>query len=191
MLSPVGSVPTTPDATLIERCLAGSEPAWNTLVDRYARLVESIPRRHGFDQADTEDVAQGVFISLFRNLHQLRQTERLSSWLITTAYRETWRIGRRRKLELPEELDAAADGDIPEEEIAQLERCQMVRDALARLGGICARLLERIFLRPTEPSYAEISSELDIPVGSIGPTRARCLQKLEPILRKLGLEPDS
>lgn len=178
----------TPDLTLIERCLGGSQPAWEVLVTRYARLVESIPRRHGFGQADIEDVAQGVFVALFRNLHQLRETQRLSAWLITTAYRETWRIGRRRKLELPEELDAPGDETPPEAELARLEREQMVRQALARLGGLCRQLLEAVFLRTAEPSYNEIADDLNMPIGSIGPTRARCLKKLEPILRKMGLE---
>jgi RNA polymerase sigma factor (sigma-70 family) len=178
------------DASLVARCLDGRADGWGALVDRYARLVRSIPRRYGLDDADADDVAQATFIQLHRSLDRLRDAERLSSWLITTAHRESWRIGRRRP-ELSDHLhETIADVGTPDPaEAARWEREQAVRRALGELGGRCEALLTRLFRDPS-PDYTGIARDLGMPVGSIGPTRARCFQKLAPILRRLGLAPD-
>jgi len=178
------------DVDLVARCLDGRTDAWERLVDRYARLVRSIPRRYGLNDADADDVAQATFIQLHRSLDRLRDAERLSSWLITTAHRESWRVGRKRPDTADHLQETIADVGTPDPaDAARWEREHAVRTALAELGGRCEALLTRLFRDPS-PDYHGIARDLDMPVGSIGPTRARCFGKLAPILRRLGVAPD-
>lgn len=176
------------DATLIAGCLAGDSRCWHALIERYARLVESVPRRYRFTSADCEDVAQSVFIKLYQNLDKLREQAKLSSWLITTAHRESWRVGRKsnRYTQLNEDFHSLAEPD--PEDMDQWERQHLVNEGLKSLGGRCEPLLRALFYSTGDVSYELIAKDLGVPIGSIGPTRARCLQKLERILRKAGLE---
>lgn len=178
------------DAELIQRCVDGYHDAWCTLIDRYGRLVYSIPRRYQMSEADGEDIVQQVFTLLFRNLRHLKDCSRLSAWLITTTQRECWRQMRqdRGTHELPADI-AASDSPSPEHVIRTLEQQFLVRRALEQLGGRCEKLLTALFLAPSEQSYEEIAQSLNMPVGSIGPTRARCFSKLEAILTELGFDP--
>jgi RNA polymerase sigma factor (sigma-70 family) len=178
------------DPLLVRACLAGDDAAWEELVDRYGRLVYSIPRRLGFSEADAEDVFQNVFVTLLRNLGQLRDQTRLSAWLITTTRRETWRLGRRGTRRAEDELDESLPADEPDslDDVLRWEREQGVRQAMRRLDDRCRELLTALFLEPATPSYEAIASRLGIPVGSIGPTRARCFKKLDAILRELGID---
>lgn len=174
------------DQALIEACLNGSQRAWDSLVEQYSRLVYSIPRRYQLSDADSDDVFQAVFLQLYRQLAALRDQTRLSSWLITTTHRECWRVSRR---EHPlNDLDPAwSDRDAPDPQAtAAWEEQHLVRQALTELGGRCEQLLTALFLDPEHPDYEEIARRLSIAVGSIGPSRARCFEKLERILRKLG-----
>lgn len=181
------SLPLTGDADLIRRCLAGDEPAWSALVDRYQRLVYSVAIRSGLSATDADDVFQIVFTTLFRRLHALRDETRLASWLITTTQRESWRAAKRSagNAELDESL---AD---PSKDVASIaadaDRDQRVRDAMARLDERCRALLTALFLADGEPSYSEIAERLGMAIGSIGPTRARCFKKLESLLIAEGL----
>ncbi len=178
------------DPALIEACLRGDRGAWELLVDRYSRLVWSIPRKYGLTQDDAEDVHQTVFASLVHHLGDLRDRERLSSWLITTATRECWRLRRsatsRRTVSSEQALEEAVEVPLPETDVADEQR-QLVREGLERLNERCKHLLQVLFALPDEPHYPRIAEQLEIPVGSIGPTRARCLAKLEAILRTLGV----
>jgi RNA polymerase sigma factor (sigma-70 family) len=176
------------DPALVESCLNGDPQAWDELVERYGRLVYSIPRRIGLSAADADDVFQDVFATLLRSLGSLRDRTRLSAWLITTTRRECWRRGRSspRHAELDESL---ADGAPPAvDEITRWEREQGVREAVRRLDDRCSALLTALFLDATSPSYEAIAARLGMPVGSIGPTRARCFRKLEAHLRELGVD---
>jgi RNA polymerase sigma factor (sigma-70 family) len=179
------------DPQLIEACRNGDEQAWDELIDRYGRLVYSIPRRYGLSEPDADDVHQAVFVSLYRNLDQLRDRSRLSSWLITTTHRECWRIGKRSGI--PADLDdRIADVGAPSpEQAASWEQQHLVRVGLERLGGPCAVLLRALFLAGDRPDYQTIATQLDMKIGSIGPTRARCFKKLESILVDLGLDPSA
>jgi RNA polymerase sigma factor (sigma-70 family) len=178
------------DPALIRACLAGDEGAWHDLVDRYGRLVYSIARGYGLSADDADDVFQGVFVILNRQLGALRDQTRLSSWLITTTHRECWRLRRRDRDREPLDEAVAAEGPPPVEEIIRREREQGVREALARLDGRCRELLTALFLDPSLPSYEAIGARLGMPIGSIGPTRARCFRKLEAILLELGIDPE-
>lgn len=171
----------------MHRCLAGDGRAWAALVDRYERLVYSIPRRFGLNSTDCEDVAQTTFIVLFRRLASVRELERLAPWLITTAHRETWRVAKRRRRGAEISDDLPDQGEPTGEQIAKFEREQLVRESLRELGGSCEQLLTALFLEPESRDYQTIAEALGIAVGSIGPTRGRCLEKLEAILRRRGL----
>ena len=180
-------------AELIERCLRGDAAAWRTFVDRHTRLVWSVIRRHRLDDADAEDVHQAVFAAAVSNLSSLRDSERLVAWLATTTRRECWRVGRRRDRQRASEIPRDLEGDRSEiaAGVESLERRQIVRESLEELGGRCQRLLEALFSVPGEPSYPAIAERLDMPIGSIGPTRARCLGRLSEILRRRGIRGDS
>lgn len=175
------------DPTLIQACLDGKQNAWGELVERYERLVYSVAMKSRLSPSDADDVFQTVFISLYRNLDQLKDQERLSAWLITTTHRESWRVSRRKQRTLnSEEFDLLEPVSMTEDEVEAAERQQLVREGLKELGGPCEALLSALFLGVDEPVYEQVAKQLGIPVGSIGPTRARCLKKLEQILSRKG-----
>ncbi|MBK8903196.1 MAG: sigma-70 family RNA polymerase sigma factor [Anaerolineaceae bacterium] len=168
---------------LVEACRQQDYLAWNELVTRYERLVYTVPLRYGLPQAEAEDVFQTVWLALLNHLDALEQPERVAAWLVTTARRETW--SRRRGADFErdagvtvEQLDNPNEEDTSEEMMVQYERQTAVRRALSRLEERCQRLLKLLYYTTEKPEYTTIANELDIPVGSIGPTRARCLEKL-------------
>jgi RNA polymerase sigma factor (sigma-70 family) len=179
------------DPALIQACIRGEKAAWDALVDRYGRLVYSIPRRYGLTPEDSDEVFQNVFVAAHRALGGLKDQTRLSSWLITTAHRECWRVGKRadRYPELDERIEDVARPS--EDQLVAWERQHLVQQGLEKLGGKCEQLLRMIFLDRDDPGYETIADRLGMKVGSIGPTRARCLQKLQNILEDLGLFSDA
>jgi RNA polymerase sigma factor (sigma-70 family) len=178
------------DPQLIAACLAGEAAAWTQLVDRYGRLVYSIPRRYGLSETDADDVFQNVFATAFRKLTSLKDQTRLSAWLITTAHRECWRVGKRSPKYEHLDQTIVDVGSPAERQIDAWERAHLVRLALERLGPPCHDLLTALFLEPAEASYETIADRLGMKVGSIGPTRARCFKKMEKILGELGFQPE-
>ncbi len=161
------------------------------MVERYARLVYSIPYRWGISPDNADDVFQDVFTIAYQNLKGLRERKALAAWLIQITYRECQRRHKRapNETELSEELPDPAT--LPDDEVEIIERHHWVRMALNQLDPRCRELLTALFLESGSPSYAELSARLDIPVGSIGPTRARCFRKLEVKLVELGFDPGS
>lgn len=184
---------------VFERCLRGDAHAWEQLVNQYARLVHSVPVRHGLAPDEVEDVAQDVFLALAKSLHQIENPDALPGWLMTTARRLSWRAVQKGRREAPVEDDAlsafaesrSTDAHVTQmPTIAQLqhgwERQEILAQGFQRLGERCRDLLSMLFLQPAEPSYDEISQVLGISKGSIGPTRTRCLEKLREILAGFG-----
>lgn len=177
-------------------CRNGDQGAWEELVNRYQRLVYSVPRRGGLTDEQAADVFQHVFASLVEYVDRIEQPERIGAWLVTTARRETWRVGRRERATAPfvrAEPDSPdpveqlpSEEPLPEETLVRLEEQQRVRVAVDALDERCNRLLKLLFYSPAPPSYAVIAAELGTSEGSIGPTRARCLQKLKRQLEQLG-----
>jgi RNA polymerase sigma factor (sigma-70 family) len=178
----------TQDSELIQACLNGDESAWKELVERYARLVYSIPYRWGLTPTDADDVFQNVFEIVHRSLKKLRDQKALTAWLIQITHHECQRLRKRTPdaTELPESL--ADPATPPDDEVEIMERQQLVRTALKQLEPPCRELLMALFLESATPSYAQLSTRLDIPVGSIGPTRARCFKKLEVKLVEMGFD---
>ncbi len=176
------------DTELVKACLTGSQRAWDELIERYARLIYSVPRRCGLNEADAEDVFQAVSIQLFRKLNTLRDGQRLCGWLLTTAHRESWRVCKKRRRDQDAEHTALDLAPPSEEQVATWERQQMVREALRQLGGRDEQLMIALMNTPGRPDYSAIARAIGMPVGSIGPTRARCFRKLERILAQMGFD---
>jgi RNA polymerase sigma factor (sigma-70 family) len=168
------------DPELVEACLRGSERAWAALVDRYARLVYSIPARHRLPEHLRDDVFQSVWAIAVRHLAGLRDAQSLAAWLIRTTQRETWRIAKAsEETGGPGGAAELAWSDPGEAEL--LEERQRMREALDRLDERCRRLLLEVF-REDRPDYSELAERLGMPRGSIGPTRGRCLNKLRSLM---------
>lgn len=183
------------DAQLVVECRRGDSRAWEQLVRRYQRLIFSIARRARLDADDAADVFQTVFARLHEHLDGLTQPERVRAWLVTTARRETLRLLRdaRRSVPLltsestddhdPGAIPELADPDpLPQELLEQLQLQHRMRLARQRLAEPCRSLLDLLYCQDEPPAYAEIAVRLDMPEGSIGPTRSRCLAKLRRLM---------
>jgi RNA polymerase sigma factor (sigma-70 family) len=170
-------------ADLIARARSGDERAWGALVEQYSQLVWSICRRYRLSDADAEDVGQSVWLQLVKQLDQVRDPAALPGWLATTTRRTCARIlraaggplipGRQLDVELlSDEQDEAVEQDL-----LAAERHAALREAFADLPIGYQRLVSMLIADPPVP-YTEISVRLGIAVGSIGPIRARCLDRL-------------
>ncbi len=155
-------------------------------MNRYGRMVYSVARRYGLAEADAQDVFQNVFVIVYRKLAGIRHRERLPAWLIRTTQRECYRLGARVGARAAGEEDLTDVEGPAQDQVAVWERRVLVRLALRRLGGRCEQLLTALFLAPGRPDYETLARAMGMKVGSIGPTRARCFQKLEQILMEMG-----
>ncbi len=183
------------DAELIAACLRGEARAWEALLNRYRRLIYSIPYKYNLSPDDMADVFQSVCVALLEGLRTLRDETKLSSWIITTTVRECWKLKRRQRREVTaadqnEEatdlVERVADDSLPDEIIQTWQEQQLVRQGIEQLDERCKTLLTYLFYEKEQWSYDQISQALGIPPPSIGPTRGRCLDKLKRILKKSG-----
>ena len=168
---------------LIASARTGDERAWAALIERYAPLVWSICRKYGLSDADAEDAGQNVWLQLVRQLDQVRDPAALPGWLITTTRRTCARLPRAGEGPLSRgrcvdaELLPDTQGEAVERDLLAAERHAALREAFADLPIGHQRLISMLIADPPVP-YAEISARLGIAVGSIGPIRARCLDRL-------------
>lgn len=162
---------------IVDRCLRGDARAWDEFVDRYQRLVWSVARSYRLPAEDCDDVAQAVLVAALRHLADLRDPAKAASWLITSAHRESWRVARNRRRTVDLVGDFASVHEPDERRAADLEALHSMRTALEELGDPCRSLLVALF-SDNDPHYPDIARRLGMPVGSIGPTRGRCLEKL-------------
>ena len=177
---------------LVARAAGSDSTAWDEIVERYAPLVWSICARFQLSSHDREDVGQNVWLLLVEQLGKLREPAALPGWLATTTHRECLRVvtAARKSERLGTELDEAVlfvDDTMIDEEILMAERHAALRAAFAELPPRCQRLLSMLTSDPPS-SYAEISATLRIPMGSIGPQRARCLERLRKSSALAGLD---
>lgn len=173
------------DFDLIQGCRRGDTQAWERVLEQYERLVFSIPLNYGLSGEDAADITQVTFTIFMQSVETLRDDSRLAPWLATVARRHTWRLlHRRRRESVAPEADLA---DVPllhgttdprqlDERLATVE---WLNQGLNLLKDKCRRLLLALYFDPAEPSYHEIAIALNIAIGSIGPTRARCLATLK------------
>lgn len=171
------------DWELIQACRRDDATAWQTLIARYERLVVAIPLRYGLTSADADDVAQRTFINLLESLGAFHPESNVKSWLITVARRNSWRVMERydREQVNPEGdlVDSArALGMATRDDITDWNIIEWLHDGLNALDDRCRRLLTLLYFAPEEPSYIDIARELDMPKNSVGPIRARCLERL-------------
>ena len=175
------------EAELFSGVREGRSGAWERLVERYAALVYAVPRRMGLLQADAEEVSQATWMIVHRHLHLIEKPRSLAHWLITTASREAWKVQRTRSRRERIEAGSArilsdqAEGD-PAELLERFEQAELIRNALDELPAHCSELLKALYLDSRERSYGEVGKALGMPLGSIGPTRIRCLAHLARIL---------
>ncbi len=161
----------------------GDGHAWDELVERFAPLVWSICRRYRLNQLDTDDVGQSVWLRLVERLDELREPAALPGWLATTTQHECIKILRAAQkpaiIGHPLDPDTTPDESIApaDHELLMAERGAVLRAAFALLPRQCQQLLSMLMDDPPVP-YAEISATLGISIGSIGPVRGRCLDKL-------------
>lgn len=167
---------------LLARCAAGDQAAWNTLVNRFAGLVFAVARRQGLRPDQCEDCAQAVFSVLVRRFSTIEHSGALASWLTITTRREAWRIARDAAPAVPFADGESGSESADDDALHRLERAHAVHAAMAMLGPQCRRLIAELFLTRVEPDYQSIAARLSIPVGSIGPTRRRCLAKLAELI---------
>jgi RNA polymerase sigma factor (sigma-70 family) len=175
-------------AGLVFRIREGDAAAWAAVTDRYSSLLWSVSRGLGMSEADAADAVQTTWLRLVEKLADIRDPERLGSWLATTVRRECHNIRRRTAHVQPGEPEGpdgwdgiGAATDPLDERLLSDERDAALWRAFADLRPPCQRLL-RVLMADPPPSYAEVSAALDIPVGSIGPTRQRCLRCIRDLL---------
>ncbi|WP_202033213.1 sigma-70 family RNA polymerase sigma factor [Nocardioides sp. WS12] len=185
---------TTPLSTLVPAAREGDQNAWNAIVDRFLPLVNALVRGYRLAEADGDDVSQTVWLRLVEHLGALREPDALPGWIRTTTRNECLRLlttrGRVRPVDPQDHggLDAVED-DIADDDLLAVERRNLLREAMAELPAARRELLLLLLADPPV-GYEQISERLGIPIGSIGPTRARALEQLRRTRALRGLGPD-
>jgi len=188
----VAAEPPPSDADLVARCRAGDAAAWQAVVMRYQRLVLAVTRRAGLDEHASADVFQTVFARLVEHLPGLRDGDRLQAWIVTTTKREAMALrARARRLQPIDGADGEPgllddlpdDAPLAEDTLSHLQQLHRLRQAMERLDERCRQLLQLVFRDDDEAlSYEEVGRRMNMPVGSLGPTRTRCLGKLRKLV---------
>jgi RNA polymerase sigma factor (sigma-70 family) len=184
--------PAVDDAELVlvvEQARAGANAAWETLIERFGGLVAAIARRCRLNDADVAEVCQTTWLRLVENLDRIEQPERIGAWLATTSRRESLRIATRHTaVSATDMVFLLADDEADPLDAALLkeEQARMVRIAAERLSPRCQRLLG-VLMSDDDLPYKTIAEQLSMPIGSIGPTRGRCLEHLREIMMDLEL----
>ncbi len=163
---------------LVRAAAEGDSEAWGELVDRFAGLIWAVARSHGLSVTDAADVSQSTWLRFAEHAHRIRQPERIGGWFATTARNESIRVLRRRDVPVGAVLEVpSANGSDLDSRLLEEERDRILVKAFEALPSRCKTLL-RVLTSSPAPSYAEASEVLEMPIGSIGPTRARCLEHL-------------
>lgn len=179
---------------LVERASGGDDTAWRALVERFGAMVWSITRAHNLFGSDAADVSQTVWLRLVDNLGRLREPDRVGAWLAATTRHECIRVSSLRRRSVPmgetevfDRLDSGGDDD-PEVGLSRQDRAAAVRAVVATMPPRSQTLLSMLMADPPVP-YQQVAAGLGIPIGSIGPTRQRCLRVLRARCVSAGIEP--
>ena len=171
------------DAVLVQACRANDQLAWGTLIQRHSPRLLAISRSTGLDRATAEDAVQATWSDLLRHLHELRDPHAVRGWLATTVKRRAIKLSQQRRRTIDSaERHVVADAVI-DEDLLRDERVVALRRAVAELRAGDRELLELLF-SDRSLSYDEIAGIIGRSIGSIGPTRARCLAKLRTLLER-------
>lgn len=174
------------DESLVTACLIGDEQAWETLLARYNRLIYTIPLRFGFSKAMADEIHQETCLIMLEKMDTLRDRQQLSSWIMTVTRRaciKRWRTNKTEEIELSDTAHTVESN--LDENIMQLEAQFLIQESFKRLSERCQQIVEALFLREPPLTYEEIAEQLEISLGSVGPTRARCLDKLRREVERL------
>ena len=174
------------NAALVRAAAAGDSKAWDALVSRYVALLWSIAFRHGLSENDAADVVQNTWLRLFEHIDDVREPARVGSWLATTAQRESLRIVAQHQRTVPSDDEATFDGadrlQAPlDEGLLARELASQAQAALETLPPTWRALVVALTQDPPL-SYEEIVADLGVPIGSIGPTRGRCVRRLRELV---------
>jgi len=181
------------DVRLVRQCLDGDEEAWSVLLDRYKRLIYSIPIKYGFTSQEATDIFQDVCVELLAELPRLREPRALPKWLAQVTSHKCAHVkrqaGRRTPVALSETLEDVADTtDLTEQVLLDVEREQALREAVSTLPPRCRQLIQALFYETPARPYREIALQLNLAYGSIGFIRGRCLGRLRSELHKNGFQ---
>jgi len=184
--------PTWSDTRLVQKCLVGDERAWSALIAKYKRLVYSIPVKYGVHPEDAADIFQAVWLELFGALPRVRDSAALRGWLVTVTTHLTfhWQLKRRRAEQTLTDFDGLtvpSEPDAPGDLIEQLEREQLVREAVAGLPERCREIIRLLFYQQPPLPYQDLAKHLGLARGSIGFIRGRCLRRLHHTLEQMGV----
>ena len=184
------SNPATNDAQLIQGCLQGNEASWSALLSKYKNLIFSIPIKYGFSREDAADIFQSVCLDILHDLSSLRDSKALAGWLIRITHNKCLHQLKQTRRFVASETSplelTISPGEIPENKVRELQKEQVLRDALESLNPRCRQLVEVLFFESPARPYKEVAVSLGLATGSIGFIRARCLHKLGQKLQEMG-----
>lgn len=170
------------DWELICACRSGDRNAWGLLIDRYERLIYFVARQQSAVGEDSADIVQMTLTTLLENLHIFHPESNVKGWLCTVAKRHAWRYLNRYDRERPNvECDIAETPLITDQTVendSAFETAQWLQMGINQLDPRCQQLLLTLYLQNETPTYEAVAAQLQMRVGSIGPTRARCLERL-------------
>ncbi len=178
------------DDDLIQACRQGDIRAWQTVVNKYKRLVFSIPLNYGLSYEDAADITQITFTIMFESLDRFYANARLAPWLATVARRHSWRLMEHyRRESIKEDADLAqnliTEIDLTsKKEMENWALLEWLDQGFSQLDERCGKLLLYLYFSPENYTYAEVAAKLKMPTSSVGPIRARCLKRLKKLLGK-------
>jgi len=181
------------DERLVAECRKGNQDAWSGLIEKYKNLIFSVPIKFGLPREDASDIFQAVCLDLLSDLPQLREPRALPKWLMQMSFHKClrWKKQRLVLFDDPLEIEGASEAsseELPEEIMYQVQREQMLRDAVASLAPRCHRMIAMLFFESPARPYQEVAKELGLATGSIGFIRGRCLRMLRQRLQKAGFQ---
>jgi len=178
-----------PVERLVAECLKGNETAWSELIDRYKNLIYSIPIKLGMYE-EAPDIFQAVCLDMLEGLGQLREPHALPKWIMQACYHKCLQYRSKAEKHSPvsNQVEDTLDSErpIPEEVLVELEKEQMVRDAISQLNQRCGRMVGMLFFEDPPRPYEEVAREFGVATGSVGFIRGRCLHRLRKQLEKMG-----
>ena len=189
-MSPSSSSKEWSNTRLVAECLAGNQQSWQMLVDRYKKLIYSVILKYDPPPQDAADLFQTVCLDLFNELSRIRDPDAISAWLIRVTSNKCYHW-KKRNIASPDEPDSpmeeiAGDSQPFAEILADLERQQIVREAMEELSPRCREMISLLFFEHPPLPYIEVAQRLSLARGSIGFIRGRCLRRLKKILEAKG-----
>jgi len=180
------------DRELVAACVSGDERAWHELIERYNRLIFSIPLKQGLGRDEAADIFQAICLDLVAELPRLRDPQALPAWLIQATRHKVSKWRRRNDRYVADEGGRAEhapapDADMPDAFIEQLQQSQALREAIVALPDRCRQMVHMLFFETPPRPYRDVASELGVATGSIGFLRSRCLDRLRSALQRIGL----